>query len=84
MNPKLKKFIKLLNEEIKKIVKEYSPEPITKPKTAPPTTKPEVKPKRRTLAPPKEAPDTKPKALYEKEDETINKIAKRFKNLKKS
>jgi 8-oxo-dGTP pyrophosphatase MutT (NUDIX family) len=56
-------------------IKETETKPLVKPEV-----KPETKPKRRTLSPPEHAPETKPKAKLT-EEEMINKIAQRFKEL---
>jgi hypothetical protein len=47
-----------------------------------PGTKPTT-PKRRTLTPPKEAPETRPKAVKEGDDEIVQKIVAKYKELKK-
>ena len=47
-----------------------------------PGTKPTT-PKRRTLTPPKETPETRPKAMAENEDELVQKIVAKYKELKK-
>lgn len=47
-----------------------------------PGTKPTT-PKRRTLTPPKETPETRPKAMTENEDELVQKIVAKYKELKK-
>jgi hypothetical protein len=71
---------KVIREEIKKAL-----QPAIKPgeKEVHPGVAPDEK-KRRTLRPnPNDAPKTRPKAMYEGENEDIiNKIVQRFKNLK--
>jgi hypothetical protein len=87
--------IKMTTNDIRKIIQEELRE-MYEPQRAPikPTRQPEreveimepgeetePKPRRRSLQPPKESPNTKPKAL--KEEDVVNKITKRFVNLKK-
>jgi len=74
-----------LREIIKKAIREQNPAPEAPPKETPTITpsKPDRDtPRRRRISPPKPAPSTKPKAL--KEQEMVNKIAKRFIQLRKS
>lgn len=75
---------KIIAEEIQKIREGDTITAPSKPKTAPGIKPPKEKPKvRRPLTPPKEAPKTNPKAeskIQENEQQTINKIVKRFKS----
>lgn len=68
-----------IKEIIKATLKEQQPEAPTR---EVPTKPDKETPKRRRISPPKPAPETKPKAVYE--EELVNKIAKRFRELKKS
>jgi len=74
-----------LKEMIRKAIQEQKPAPEAPPKETPTITpsKPDRDtPRRRRISPPKEAPKTKPKAL--KEQEMVNKIAKKFIQLRKN